>query len=78
MCVCVGGGGGWGLEKVIFFTMNPNLKFFLGGGEGARVSDFLQRIQIKKKISGGGVSVEGARVSDFFYQESKFKIKKKF
>ena len=31
MNVCEGGGGG-GLEYVIFFTMNPNLKYFLGVG----------------------------------------------
>ena len=38
-----------------FFTMNPNLKYFVcvcggGGGGGARVSEFfLQRIQIYEK-----------------------------
>ena len=51
---------------MIFFTINPNLKYFFGGGglrgAGARVSDFfLQRIQILKKVlfwRGGG---RGAR-----------------
>ena len=41
--------GGWGLELVNFFTMDPNLKykntkhlFWLGGG-GVRVSDFFHK-----------------------------------
>ena len=38
-----------------------------GGGEGwgggARINDFLQRIQIKKKLGGGGG--KGSRLSEF-------------
>ena len=51
---------------MIFFTKNPNLKkknFSWGGGGGARVSDFLQRIKIQNLVffsfflrgGGGGV-----------------------
>ena len=41
MCVC---GGGGGLEYVIYFKKNPNLKKMWVGGEGALVSDFLLTI----------------------------------
>ena len=51
--------GGDGLEKVNFFTNNPNLKYFFflrGGGGGGGC--------------GGGVCEGGNRVSDFFYKKS--------
>ena len=69
--------------------MNPNLEYFFfffffggGGGEwrwGARVSDFLLRIQIENKKYGwweggrGSGMGGGARGSEFFYYESKLK-----
>ena len=84
----MGGGGGQeaGVSEP-FFTMNPNLKFcfFRGGGEGATVSLFFQSIQIRIFFffffwgGGGGrwgagwAGGWGARVSDFFFKESKSK-----
>ena len=58
------GGGGGGGESVIFLNMNPNLnnktKINFAGGEGL--------------VGVVWVGVGGS--SDFFYNESKFKIKK--
>ena len=56
-----GGTGGWlvgfafnGPLRQFFFTMNPNLKYFLegAGGGGARVSDFFFHFCF---FGGGGV-----------------------
>ena len=76
--VGVGVGGGGGLELVNFYSKNQNLKieFFYGGGsERARVSDFVTTYPHVKMLFyflGGG-----ARVSEFFFKESKYNKRKK-
>ena len=56
---------GGGLEEVSFFYYESKLKYFLGRGGGARVSDFfLLRIQIENKkwvvTRGVGDGMEGS------------------
>ena len=59
----------WGWSK--FFTMNPNLKYFLvgrGRGVGARVSKLFSKNPnlFFFFLGGGGGGLEGARLSIFF------------
>ena len=63
-------GGGGVLELVIFFYYDPSL-FFLGGGSGgARVGEFFTtNPNVKTGVAREGGA--GARVSKYFYLESK-------
>ena len=57
-------GGGWAGVSEYFFTMNPNLKFFLevgGGVDGARVSDFFYKESKSKKQMGRGMGRGGGK-----------------
>ena len=59
-------GGGGGLEQVICFAMNPNLKYFFffwggGGGGSARGSDFFHKESKSKKKKFFWVGERGGR-----------------